>query len=263
MKTRTKIIIPAAVFLATGLLYLFAVAGGYPPYFEGMRLTLYSDHSVQGIEIHPDYPPTVITDKDLEGAPELKGLIHEALSKEYPLNTEGSVLVSFEDLDNFQHQYAEILAEKYSKNSTDFFTIEDGLVPEKYLAIDPTAHRRMFDGRYFEYNGEHYGIGPDGLYIPNMKEDGDFIRLHAYKARGPLQGNDNVWADLSEKRMDIMPLIRLAIDDIGQHQESIKVRTSGLSPATMSKYLNWQANTLEGHLFEYKGRIFSLGFWIA
>ena len=182
---------------------------------------------------------------------------------EYPLNTEGSVLISFEDLDNFQHQYAEILAEKYSKNSTDFFTIEDELVPEKYLAIDPTAHRRIFDGRYFEYNGEHYGIGPDGLYIPNMKEGGDFIRLHAYKARGPLQGNDNVWADLSEKRMDIMPLIRLAIDDIGQHQESIKVQTSGLSPVTISKYLNWQANTLEGHLFEYKGRIFSLGFWIA
>ena len=128
---------------------------------------------------------------------------------------------------------------------------------------DPTAHRRIFDGRYFEYNGEHYGIGPDGLYIPNMKEGGDFIRLHAYKARGPLQGNDNVWADLSEKRMDIMPLIRLAIDDIGQHQESIKVQTSGLSPVTISKYLNWQANTLEGHLFEYKGRIFSLGFWIA
>ncbi len=104
MKARTKIIIPAVVFLATGLLYLFAVAGGYPPYFEGMRLTLYSDYSVQGIEIHPDYPPTVITDRDLEGAPELKGLIHEALSKEYPLNTEGSVFISFEDLEAVSYE---------------------------------------------------------------------------------------------------------------------------------------------------------------
>lgn len=86
--------------------------------------------------------------------PELKQLIKNALSKEYLLNKGGRIPITFEELDKFQQQYAEILSEKYSREPAEFFTADDRHMPEKYLAIDPTVHLREFEGNYFEYMGD-------------------------------------------------------------------------------------------------------------
>ena len=265
MKTRTKILIPTIVLLAIGLFYLFITENGYSPYYEGIALTLYSDYKFQEFLNHSEdeyFPITKITDDDLNNAPELKKLIEKALSKEHPLNKGGHVPITFEELDDFQHQYAEILSEKYTRNVTSFFTIDDRYMPEKYLAIDPTVHLRSFEGKYFEYDGIQYGIQPDGFYVPFVEDD-DLLRLEVYKTNGPLREKDHTWADLSDKQINGEPLILAAIDNIGKNQENIEVQTSGLPSTTVTKYKNWQANTLEGFLFEYKEKIFSIGFWIA
>jgi hypothetical protein len=265
MKTRNKIIIPAISLLAIGLFYLLITASGFPFYNEGIVLHLYSDYKLQEFLNYPenrDFPITKITDNDLNDVPELKKLIEKALSKEYPLNEVGRVPITLEELYNFQQQYSEILAEKYSKNSTDFFTTNDKYMPEEYLAIDPTVHLRTLEAHFFEYDDKPYGIGPNSFYIPFM-EDGDLTRLEVYKINESLQEMDLAWADLSEKQIDLKPLIIAAIDNIGQQQENIEVQTFGLPPATMIKYENWKANTLEGSLFEYEGKVFSIGFWIA
>lgn len=169
----------------------------------------------------------------------------------------------FEELDNFQQQYAEILSEKYSRDPADFFTTDDRHMPEEYLAIAPTAHLREFEGNYFEYEGIQYGIQPDTFYVPFV-EDESLLRLEVYQTNGPLREKDHVWADLTESNLDIMPKIVAAIADIGQREENIEVSTSGLPPSTMTKYENWKVSALEDHfMFEYRGNIFSISFWIA
>ena len=111
MKTRTKITIPVIIAFAIGLFYLFMVANGYSPYYEGIGLTLYSDYQLQEMQKDPHYQkyytsPIPITDEDLRDAPELKQLIKNALSKEYPLNKGGRVPITFGELDSFHQQYA-------------------------------------------------------------------------------------------------------------------------------------------------------------
>ncbi|QMU55190.1 MAG: hypothetical protein GKS07_10035 [Nitrosopumilus sp.] len=149
MKAITKIIIPVIVVLIIASLYLYIVANGYSPYYEGIGLTLYSDYKLQEYRLHSEnqnFSITKITDDDLKDTSELKNLIEKSLLKEYPLNTGGRVHVTFEELDNFQHQYAKILSEKYSRNVTSFFTSDDRHMPEKYLVIDSTVHLRSFEG---------------------------------------------------------------------------------------------------------------------
>ena len=244
------------------------VVNGYSPYYEGIGLTLYSDYQLQEMQKDPHYqkyyiPPIPITDEDLRDAPELKQLIKSALSKEHPLNKGGKVPITFEELDNFQQQYAEILSEKYSREPADFFTTDDRHMPEKYLAIDTTVHLREFEGNNFEYEGIQYGIQPDTFYVPFV-EDESFLHLEVYQTNGPLREKDHTWSDLTEAKIHLKPKIVAAIADIGQHQENIRVSTSGLSPSTMTKYENWQDSVLEGNsMFEYEGKIFSVGFWIA
>ena len=264
MKSRNKILIPVIALLAIGLFYLFITASGFPFYNEGIGLQLYSDYKLQEFLNYPenrDFPITKITDNDLKDAPELKKLIEKALSKEYPLNEVGRVPITYEELYNFQQQYSEILAEKYSKNSTDFFTTNND-IKEEYLAIDPTVYLRTLEARFFEYNDKQYGIRSNALYIPFIEAE-SLVHFEVYKINESLREMDLAWADLSEKQIDLKPLIIAAIDNIGQQQENIEVQTFGLPPATMIKYENWQANTLEGSLFEYKGNYFRIGFWIA
>ena len=265
MKTITKITIPIAIVVVIASVYLFMVANGYSPYYEGIGLDLYSDYQLQEFLNRPENENNVyiakITDDDLNNLPELRQLIEEALSKEYPLNEVGRVPISFEELDAFQQEYAEILAAKYSRDPESFFDIDDRQMPEKYLAKDPDIHLRTFEGRYFEYNGVQYGIQPDTFYVPFV-EDESLLRLEVYQTNGPLR-SDHTWADLTEKQMDIKPKLIAAIADIGKHQENIEVWTSGLPPETMRKYENWQTRTMDGHLFEYNGNTFSVGFWIA
>ena len=265
MKTRTKIIIPIVIVAAIASVYLFMIANGYSPYYEGIGLELYSDYQLQELLNRPENENNIsiakITDDDLENLPELRHLIEEALSKEYPLNEVGRVPITFEELNVFQYQYAEILAAKYSRDSESFFNTDDRQMPEKYIEKDPDVHLRAFEGGYFEYNGVQYGIQPDAFYVPFM-EDESLLRLEVYQTNGPLR-SDHTWADLTEQQIDIKPKIIAAIADIGKHQENIEVWTSGLPPETMRKYENWQTRTMEGHLFEYNGNTFSIGFWIA
>ncbi|MCE2504921.1 MAG: hypothetical protein J4F36_00290 [Nitrosopumilaceae archaeon] len=265
MKTRTKIIIPVIAFLAIGLFYAFITANGFSFYDEGISLILYSDYQLQEFQsnsVDQDFPITKITDDDLKDTPELKNLIEKALSEEYPLNRVGRVPISFEELDNFHHQYAEILAAKYSRNSTDYFTVDKQHMPEKYLAISPSTHLRTFEGSYFEYDGQQYGIQPNRIYIPFVEEE-DHLHLEVYKTNGSLREKDHTWADLSDKQIELEPQIVSAIDNIGKQQENIEVFSFGLSPATVTKHENWKVNTLDGFLFEYKDKVFSIGFWIA
>ena len=257
--------IPAIAVLIIASFYLYIVTNGYSPYYEGIGLTLYSDYKLQEFKSHSkdgDFSITKITDDDLKDTPELKKLIEKSLSKEYPLNKGGQVPVTFEELNNFQHQYAEILSEKYSRNTTSFFTVDDRHMPEKYLAIDSTVHMRSFEGNHFEYDGVQYGIQPDRFYVPFMEDD-DLLRLEVYKTNGPLREKDHAWEDLSDKQIDLKPMIVGAINNIGKHQENIEVTTSGLSPGTMTKYEKWHDDTLQSSLFEYRGKIFSMSFWIA
>jgi len=261
----TKIfVIPVIVVLAAGLFYWFMVENGYSPYYEGISIELYSDYQWNEFQKYPEnqeLPVTKITDEDLVDTPELKKLIEKALSTEYPLNSAGRTPITFEQLDKFQNQYAEILSEKYSRNSTSFFSTDDRHMPEKFLVIDESVHLRSFEGNYFEYKDVQYGIQPDTFYVPFMENE-EHLRLEVYKTNGPLR-SDHTWADLTGSEIEIIPQIEAAIAVIGAHQENIRLQTSGLSPSTMNKYKNWQDDTLEGFLFKYEGKIFSIGFWIA
>ena len=262
MKTGLKIPSLASIFVIVVSVYLFVVLSGYLPYDEGIFLYLYSDYSLKS-EKYPAGSITVITDEDLKDVPELRELIHKALSKEYPLNTVGGVPVTFENLDRFQRQYAEILAAKYSKNSADFFTYDYSFASDEDLADNSTHYIRVLECGYFEYDCKQYGLSSNCLRFPSVESD-DQRRLEVYEIRQPLQEGDHVWAVLSEERISLMPSIIDAIADIGQYQEGIKVRSLGLPPSTVDRHKDWKTNILDDyHSFEYNGKIFLITFWIA
>ena len=263
MKTRTKIIIPVITILVIGLFFIYITANGFSFYNEGIDVYRFSAYELEK-ELKADYMQDVqiqtITDNDLKDVPKLKELIDKSLTKEFPANPTGTISITYEELYNFQQQYSEILAEKYSKNPTDFFTANYD-IREEYLAVDSTVYLRSFEGRYFEYDGKQYGVGPNKLYIPPV-ENYDLLRLEVYKTNGPLREKDHTWADLSEKQIDLKPLIISAINDIGQQQENIEVQNY-MPSVEVNIYKKWHAQTITSGIFEYEGNYFRIGFWIA
>ncbi len=263
MKTRTKITIPIITILVIVLLSIYISANGFSFYNEGLRVDRFSTSELDK-EFKADYMQKVkiqtIADEDLKAVPKIKKLIEKSLTKEFPANPTGTVPITYEELYNFQQQYSKILSEKYSRNATDFFTANHD-IREEYLTIDPTAYLRSFEGRYFEYDDKQYGIGPNKLYVPYIENDGP-IRLEVYKTNGPLREQDHTWADLSEKQIDLKPLIITAINDIGQQQENIEVQNS-MSSVEVDRYKQWYSQTILSGIFQYDGNYFRIGFWIA
>ena len=261
MKTRTKIIIPLVFFLSIILSLAYFEDNGLFSY-EGMVLVYFSDYqlqkeleyeSMQGIEI------VSLTDDDLKEVPKVRGLINKALSLKFPKNELGTTPISYEQLDNFQLRYADILADKYSRNSTSFFEKQD--VSEKQLVLEPTLYLRQFEAYYFEYENKQYGIGPTRMYVPNFEKPDTFY-LEVYKTSGLLREKDHVWADLTDKELEIEPLIVAAIDNIGKLEENIEVR-NGMSSRDVDRYDEWRRENIPSQIFEYDGNYFRMGFWIA
>ncbi|MCH7559859.1 MAG: hypothetical protein IIC67_00565 [Thaumarchaeota archaeon] len=263
MKTRTKIMIPTVAILIIGSFFIYITANGFSFYNEGLRVDRFSANELEK-ELKADYMQDVqiqtITDNDLKDVPKLKELIDKSLTKEFPANPTGTISITYEELYNFQQQYSEILAEKYSKNPTDFFTANYD-IREEYLAIDSAVYLRSFEGRYFEYDDKQYGIGPNKLYVPSVEDD-DLLRLKVYKTNGPLREKDHTWADLSETQIDLKPLIISAINDIGQQQENIEVQNH-MSSAEVDRYQKWYNQNITSNIFEYNGNYFRIGFWVA
>lgn len=260
-RTRTKIIIPVVLLLSIVLFFAYFEDNGFFSY-EGMVLVYFSDYQLQK-ELEYEYMQGVeivsLTDDDLKEVPKVKELISKALSKKFPKNQAGTTSISYEEIINFQLQYADILAEKYSRNSTSFFEKQD--VSEKQLLSEPSLYLRQFEAYYFEYEDKQYGIGPDRMYVPNF-EKLDAFHLEVYKTNGPLREKDHVWADLTDKELEIEPLIVAAIDNIGKIEENIEVR-NGMSSGDVNRYDEWRRENIPSQIFEYEGNYFRIGFWIA
>ena len=261
MKSKFLIIIPLVIFLSLILFFIYLNDNGLFSY-EGMRLDYFSDYQLQK-ELEQEYMQGVeivsLTDKNLKDVPKVKDLINKALSKEFPKNKGGTAPISYEQLDNFQLQYADILAGKYSRNSTSFFKKLD--VSEKQLLLEPSLYLRQFEAYYFEYDNKQYGIGPTRMYVPNFEKH-DTIYLEVYKTNGPLREKDHTWADLTDKELDIEPLIIAAIDNIGKIEENIEVQ-NGMSSSDVDRYEKWKRENIPSQIFEYEGNYFRIGFWIA
>lgn len=246
-----------------GLFYTYITANGFSFYNEGLRIERFSEHELEK-ELDTEHMQNVeiqtITDEDLKTVPKIKELIEKSLAKEFPANSVGTAPITYEELYNFQQEYSEILSEKYSKRSTDFFTANYD-INEKYLEIYPNAYLRSFDGRYFEYGNKQYGIQPNKLYIPQIGGDGP-LRLEVYETNGPLREKDHVWSDLSEKQIDLKQVIIAAIDDIGKQQENIEIQNN-MPNAEVDRYQKWYQQNIRSGIFEYDGNYFRIGFWIA
>jgi len=120
---------------------------------------------------------------------------------------------------------------------------------------------RQFEAYYFEYDNKQYGIGPTRMYVPNFEKH-DTIYLEVYKTNGPLREKDHTWADLTDKELDIEPLIIAAIDNIGKIEENIEVQ-NGMSSSDVDRYEKWKRENIPSQIFEYEGNYFRIGFWIA
>jgi len=261
MKTGTKIIIPLVFFLSIVLFFAYLDDNGFFSY-EGMALVYFSDYqlqkeleheSMQGVEI------VSLDDEDLKKVPKVKELINKSLSKKFPKNELGTTPISYEQIINFQLQYADILAEKYSRKSTSFFEKRD--VSEKQLLLESSLYLRQFEAYYFEYENNQYGIGPTRMYVPNFEKPDTFY-LQVYKTNGPLREKDHTWADLTDKELEIESLIVAAIDNIGKLEENIEVQ-NGMSSGDVDRYYKWKRENIPSQIFEYEGNYFRIGFWIA
>ena len=93
MKTRYKIIIPAIVFLAIGLFYLYIVANGYSPYVEGIGMDYHAETDTSKIMENLNLQSiNELSDEDLKDVPKIKGMLEIALKQELPLDDDGFAL---------------------------------------------------------------------------------------------------------------------------------------------------------------------------
>ena len=229
MKTRKTIIIVCTTILAVAMFYLYITANGFSFYNEGLALRYLSDYELQK-EFKADYLKGVeiksITDEDLKSVPKIKELIEKALKKEFPLNRTGKVLSDIDTLLSNHKHYAVILAEKYSKDPSDFMIYSD--VEEEILQDYPDAVRIDFGACCFEYNGQQYRYGNTRAFL-NYEDN--LVMIEVYKVKNPLDPQRATWAELTDKDLDDMPTLREAIDNIGSKQENIEVQ-KGTSHST-------------------------------
>jgi len=228
-----------------------------PLYYDGIGMILYSENEIQKLkkQHEGELSITIINDKELKDVSGLKIIIERALSMEYPLNDIGKTSITFKELDKFQKQYAEILSEKYSKLSTEFFSTTEHL-GGGYMTT--TIYVRTFEARYFEYDGKQYRLIPDSIILSLGDEE---YYVGVSQVTRALPENDLIWADITEKQIDVKHIIE-AINDIGLHEENIRISV-GLPSDTRTEYREWYANTVERYLFEYDGHIFSMFNWSA
>ena len=93
-----------------------------------------------------------------------------------------NVPVTFENMDSFQHQYAGILAAKYSKDPADFFTYKYISASGEDLAGSLTHYVRVFECDHFEYDGKQYNLNYNRLRFPSVEND-DLLHLEISETR--------------------------------------------------------------------------------
>ena len=264
MKTRLLLIVIIAVATVAvgliGLFYLFITANGFSYYYEGMSLTYVSEYEFQDI-LKQDYMQgvtiTTITDDELESVPKIKELIIKAQSQKFPLNEEGRVLSDFDTLKKYHQYYAKILSEKYSKEPEEFVRILPAHPSD--LEISSKAYNYEFDGEFFEYNGVQYGWSNSQFVDYGTDNRAD---ITAYKIRHPLDPERHVWGTITDEDLKEMPLLKEAIHNIGTIQESIQVENS-MSNSELKTYQKWIEENIPFGIFEYGGKHFRTGSWVA
>ena len=126
MRTRTKILIPVAVFLAVGFFYIHMVENGYSPYVEGTKLTRFSEDEFQkyvkeagSIE---DLNIVKLTEQELAKVPIMKDLINKSLKKEFPLNSVGILNSTLDEIRSNHDYVAQKYAAKYNTGPDSYFS---------------------------------------------------------------------------------------------------------------------------------------------
>lgn len=260
MKTIIKIIIPVILVLVVVAFFMYLTANGFSIYDEGLVLIYLSDHQLekeieeyrmQGIQT------ATVTDKDLESVPKLKELIEKALAEEFPKNRTGKALSDKDTLMEYHRYYATILAEKYSKQPEDFIHILPAA--ESDVELCPDAYLYKFDGAYFEHEGMQYGWGNSRFTDYGNDNRAD---IQVYKVKNPLDPQRHVWATITDDDFEKIPVLRQAMRNIGAVQENIEVQNS-MSSSEVDRYRAWYDKNISSSIFEYDGKYFQLGFWVA
>ena len=272
-------IIIAIIILTAVLFYTSSTAYRH---HEGLSLHYYSDNGFQDLlkkDSVQEADIVTITDKDLGEVPKLKELIDMAVIKEFPFNKYSSVVSTIDTLKEHHRYFATILAEKYSKNPEDFFRTYPASAwqLEKY----PNAYRHEFDGTHYVYNGvqyswhyEHITVRDVGQFIKihtssfnrigsevtRDRDVGKFIKVDTSVWDQPLDPNRHIWASITDKDLEKMPLLKEAIGRIGTDQGFIAVNDQ-MSPVELSTYQIWTREKIPSAVFEYDGKYFEVGWW--
>ena len=127
--------------------------------------------------------------------------------------------------------------------------------------LEPSLYIRQFESRHFEYENIQYALGPTRMQVPNF-DNPDIFDLRVYKTNGPLREKDHTWTDVTDKELEIEPLIVTAINNIGKQEENIEVQ-NGMSSSEVDRYQKWYNENISSQIFEYEGNYFRIGFWIA
>ncbi len=262
MKTRIKVIILiiiAITILAAVLFYTSSIT--YRDY-QGLGLFYLSDNGFQellkrGYVQEADI--VTITDKDLEEVPKLKELIDMAVINGLPFSEFGDVASTVDTIKEYHRYYAIILAEKYSKNPDDFFRTYS--VSANTLEKYPNAYRYEFGGTHYVYNGVQYFWSNGHMEI---YEEGQLENISTSIIKhSSLDPNQHIWATITDKDLEKMPLLKEAIGRIGTNEENSLVIGAGMSPAELSTYQRWLDEKTSSNVFEYDEKYFQAVWGIA
>ena len=259
MRTRTKILIPVAVFLAVGFFYIYMVENGYSPYVEGIGLTRFSEdefqkHQKYVKESNPIENLNIVklTDQELAKVPIIKDLINKSLKKEFPLNRVGILNSTLDEIRSNHDYVAQKYAAKYNTDPGSYFSTKR---PGEYqLEQFPDSYWYEYEGRFFKYGTKYYSFY-DNRILVNYDEP---YRVKVGVLKHDL-ASDRFYVELTDGDWKHIHKIKQAIDKIGTLQENIDVM-AGLSQSDLNKYRQWSQNHT---FFEYGGEYYQISFWIA
>ena len=198
-----------------------------------VALTMYSDYEFNKIMnqkgIAENLYVVELDESTIQEYPVLLELIKQNQSKEIPVNSDGKVAATYEQVKDEVEYIASRFVEQY-----------DGSLPGDFyreVKKDNGWHSISLKESCFYHDGTLYLIDPDIIVISEGEPE-----MGIQKVGGNYDLRDNLTVDLTDKDFDNMLRFKEAFEQIGTYEENVQSR-KGMNESEFRKYEKWAINS--------------------
>lgn len=198
-----------------------------------VALTMYSDYEFNQVmnqkSIAENLYVVELDENMIQEYPVLLELIKQNQSREIPVNSDGKVAATYEQVKNEVEYIASRFVEQY-----------DGSLPGDFyreLKKDNGWHSITFKEQYFYHEGSLYLIDPDIIVISRGEPEVGIKKVSEhYDLR------DNLAVNLTDEGFENMPRFKEAFEQIGTYEENVQSR-KGMNESEFREYEQWAINS--------------------